>query len=160
MQVWLHLNGIQQGPYTLEQLKLLPIESSTPVWYDGLPRWMPAGEAPATAFLFATASTAPAGEPAPAAAEAGPAAASPASGIEMRPPKPRTFIVWNIILTVLCLCPTALAGVITGILSSARYAAGNYAASKRLSEASEWLLIISIVWVIVSIPVSIALSAM
>ena len=53
MKFWIYLNGIQQGPYTFEQVKLLPLEPTTPVWYDGLPKWLPAAQAPATAPLFA-----------------------------------------------------------------------------------------------------------
>jgi GYF domain 2 len=34
----------QQGPFTLEQLKTKPIKSSTPVWYDPLPKWTTAGK--------------------------------------------------------------------------------------------------------------------
>lgn len=47
------LNGQQQGPYGVEQLRGLGIGPQTPVWYAGLNNWMPAGQAPATAHLFA-----------------------------------------------------------------------------------------------------------
>ena len=52
MKIWVHIDGRQLGPYTPEQLPLEEMDSSTPVWYDGLPRWTPAGEAPATAQYF------------------------------------------------------------------------------------------------------------
>lgn len=137
MQIWIHLNGIQQGPYTIEQLRLLPIDASTPVWYEGLPEWMPAGQAPATASLLASVAD---------------GRQIPATTIEAKPPKPNTYLVWNIIFTILFFCPTALAGIITGIISSARYSSGNFAGAQRMSEASAWMLIISIVWAIVSAP--------
>lgn len=53
MKIWIYLNGLQQGPYTLDQLRLLSLDPSTPVWYDGLPQWQPAHLAPLTAGLFA-----------------------------------------------------------------------------------------------------------
>lgn len=37
MKIWVYLNDIQQGPYTLEELSQLPVTASTPVWYEGLP---------------------------------------------------------------------------------------------------------------------------
>ena len=52
MKIWIYLNGIQQGPYSLDELADMPVKASTPVWYEGLPQWLPAGEAPATASLF------------------------------------------------------------------------------------------------------------
>ncbi len=55
MKIWVYLNDIQQGPYTLEELSQLPVTASTPVWYEGLPQWLPAGEAPETAALFESA---------------------------------------------------------------------------------------------------------
>ena len=48
MQIFLNLDGQQEGPYSLEQLqawvqsgKLAP---ETPAWHDGLPNWMPVNE--------------------------------------------------------------------------------------------------------------------
>ena len=74
------------------------------------------------------------------------------------PPRPNTYIVWSVILTILCCSPFALAGIITGAISSSRYSAGDYAGAKSMSTATEWLLIISIVWAIVGIPIGIAKS--
>ena len=137
MQIWIYLNGIQQGPYTLEQIRVLNIDPSTPVWYNGLDEWTPAAKAPAVASLF----------------DSQPADAPRVDTREGS--KPPTFLVWNILLTILCCCPTALAGIITGALSSSRFASGDYEGAKRMSTATEWLLIISIVWMILSMPLSI-----
>ncbi|MDE7457823.1 MAG: DUF4339 domain-containing protein, partial [Muribaculaceae bacterium] len=32
MKIWVYLNGNQQGPYTLDELRQLNLTSSTPVW--------------------------------------------------------------------------------------------------------------------------------
>lgn len=53
MKIWVHIDGRQLGPYTIEQLPLMEMDATTPVWYDGLSHWTPAGQAPATASLFA-----------------------------------------------------------------------------------------------------------
>ncbi len=43
MKFWIFLDGRQQGPYDLEQLMDMPVEPTTPVWFEGLPQWLPAG---------------------------------------------------------------------------------------------------------------------
>lgn len=52
MKVWIHINGSQEGPYELDSLPMDRINAATPVWYQGLPDWMAAGQAPLTAPLF------------------------------------------------------------------------------------------------------------
>lgn len=177
MKIWIYLNGLQQGPYSLEQVKLLPIDADTPVWYDGLPQWTPAGQTPLLGPMFAAATpgsdpSAPPADPsaqqaeqaaraaqaAAQAAYAAQAAAQAAQATQMAstpmPPRPATYIVWSIILTILCCSPFALAGIITGAISSSRYNSGDYAGAKSMSTVTEWLLIISIVWAVVAAPVS------
>lgn len=183
MKIWIYLNGIQQGPYTFEQIKLLPLQPTTPVWYEGLPKWCPAAEAPLTAVLFAP--PAPSAEPVaecdrpqPGEEEGCPRPDSqpyarqpymqqpymqqygqPQYGraSDAEPPKrPSTYMAWCIVLTILCCSPFALAGIITGSISSSRYNSGDYEGAKRMSTATEWLLIISIVWAIIGLPVALA----
>lgn len=176
MKIWIYLNGIQQGPYTFDQIKLLPLQPDTPVWYEGLPKWCPASEAPVTAVLFA-----PPANPTDTPLENGQPFEHHEDGYSQRgtqpfahqpymqqaytqqqygqpsdaePPKrPSTYMAWCIILTIVCCCPFALAGIITGAISSSRYNSGDNAGAKRMSAATEWLLIISIVWAIIYMPV-------
>lgn len=67
-------------------------------------------------------------------------------------------MVWCILLTVLCCSPLALAGIITGALSSSRYNEGRLEAARSLSEATEWLLILAVVFAIIGLPLTFALS--
>ncbi len=53
MKVWIHINGIQEGPYQLEELPLNRIKPDTPVWYEGLDYWKEASQAPEVARLLA-----------------------------------------------------------------------------------------------------------
>lgn len=46
MKIWIYLDGRQQGPYRLEELKDLPVYEETKVWFAGLPKWYPAGVLP------------------------------------------------------------------------------------------------------------------
>ena len=84
MEIYIHANGSNMGPYSLEQLKDLGISPDTPVWYNGLPDWTPAGVAPATRELFFAPSPDKAIVPEEPSAEA---QATPASG-ESAPPIP------------------------------------------------------------------------
>ncbi|MDE6133962.1 MAG: CD225/dispanin family protein [Muribaculaceae bacterium] len=43
MKVWVYLDGRQQGPFELEQLLDMPVDPTTKVWFEGLPKWYPAG---------------------------------------------------------------------------------------------------------------------
>lgn len=43
MKIWIYVDGRQQGPFTLEQLLDQPVDENTKVWYEGLPKWYPAG---------------------------------------------------------------------------------------------------------------------
>lgn len=52
MKYWVYIEGRQQGPFELEQLYDLPVDRNTKVWFEGLPRWIPAGEAEPLACLF------------------------------------------------------------------------------------------------------------
>lgn len=52
MKIWVHIDGRQLGPYAPDQLPVEEMDATTPVWYDGLQQWTPAGEAPLTAAMF------------------------------------------------------------------------------------------------------------
>lgn len=44
MKVWIYVDGRQQGPFDFEQLAGMPgVTPSTKVWFEGLPKWYPAG---------------------------------------------------------------------------------------------------------------------
>ena len=44
MKYWVIIANRQQGPYELEDIKLLPVTPNTPVWHEGLPQWVPAAQ--------------------------------------------------------------------------------------------------------------------
>lgn len=152
MKIWIHTGGVQNGPYTKEQIAAMHLPPATPVWYEGLPQWIPACQAPELADIFG----------APAAAEhseertAGNSVATVLveETAEALPPRPATFLAWSIILTLCCCTPFSLAAVVTGALTTQRYNRGNYEGAQRMSNVTEWLVIISITLGIVGLPVS------
>lgn len=52
MKIWIFLDGRQQGPFELSQLMDMPVEPTTPVWFEGLPQWLPAGNVAELNALF------------------------------------------------------------------------------------------------------------
>lgn len=74
-----------------------------------------------------------------------------------QPQRPPTFLAWSIILTLCCCTPFSLAAVVCGALSNARYNRGDYEGARRMSVATEWLVIISITLGIVGLPLSMAM---
>lgn len=162
MKIWIYLNGIQQGPYTLDQLRMLPLTPDTPVWYEGLPEWTPASKAPETAAWFSGDEASDRTESYTSdAGYARPMGAAPNTAAAVQPePRPATYMVWCILLTVLCCSPFALAGIITGAMTTSRYNMGRYEAARKMSEWTEWLLILAIVFSIIGLPFSLAMSAL
>jgi TonB family protein len=51
-QYFIYLNGNSVGPYSIEDLRMLRIQSATPVWCEGLAGWKSAGEIPELQVLF------------------------------------------------------------------------------------------------------------
>ena len=63
MQKYYYNDGVDRfGPFTLEELQTKNITPATPVWYDGLPNWTPAGELEELKLLFGGAAAAAATE--------------------------------------------------------------------------------------------------
>lgn len=162
MKIWVYLNGIQQGPYTFDELSQLQITPSTPVWYEGLPQWLPASEAPATASLFASEQTADKVASQSVVSKSS-IAPHPAVSINVAatqadiPPAPPTFIGWSVFILLCCFPIGGLLGIIFSVMSGNAYRSGDYVRAKRLSESAEWCVILSIVIGLVTAPLAIAL---
>ena len=171
MKIWIYLNGSQQGPFTYDDLRQLPIDASTPVWYDGLPDWTAAGVAPVTAPLFATPFQQPCQQPYqqaqyPQYQQYQQQYQQPyqqpqyqQQAYQQQPvqpqPRPNTYLVWNILLTVLCCSPLAIAGIVTGAMCNSRYNSGDYDGARRMSHVTEWLVILAIVFSVLGLPLTI-----
>ncbi len=162
MKIWVYLNGIQQGPYTTEEIANLPLTPSTPVWYEGLPQWMPASEAPKTACLFA--SEAAAEQPAPQTVDVvNTSPAQPAYHASLNdyrpadaPAAPPTFIGWSIFVLLCCFPIGGILGIIFSVMSGNAYRSGDYKKASTMSECAEWSIILSIVIGLMFTPLAIA----
>lgn len=144
MKVWIHLNGVQEGPYQFEELPLDRMDANTPVWYEGLPDWQPAGTAPLTAQLFAgqevTMDTAQ--------------SYNVASQEPGKPKCPPSFLPWSIAFTVVCCNPVGIIPIITGSSTRSKWNSGNYPAARRMSRVTEWWVMITIVTSLILAPLT------
>ncbi len=162
MKIWIYLNGVQQGPYTLDEIAAMNIQASTPVWYEGLPQWLPASEAPATASLFSdsgdqyvevcVAETRLEEEQSDSAANRQTVRQQEAE--DMRPPCPPTYMGWSIFATLCCCTPGGIVAIIYTALTTSNYNQGNYDKAAKMSEYAQWAIMISIALGIVLMPLS------
>lgn len=174
MEIYIHTNGSNMGPYSLEQLKGFGISPDTPVWYNGLPDWTPAGAAPATRELFFAPSPDKAIVPAEPSAEAQPA---PAPG-ESAPPvpggqqgynpnqgyyggqgynpqgypygpgqqgPPPSYLAWAIISTLCCCMPFGIVAIIYASKVNSLWLRGDVSGAQKASQRAQLWTILAIV---------------
>ncbi len=134
--IYIHRNGQQQGPYTLPQLKMMTLTPDTPVWYEGLPDWMPASQAALTAPLFS------AGGPVP-----------PTPGMTSRCNngiKPPSYLGWAIASCILCCLPLGIVAIIFAAQVNDKWIRGDYDGAKRASQNAQIWTIAAVVLGIIS----------
>ena len=139
--VYIHRDGQQQGPYTLPQLSLMTLSPDTPVWYEGLSDWMPAGQAPVTAPLFAGDGT-----HVPPPPGAGTPGANAAAG------KPSSYLGWAVASCILCCLPLGIVAIVFAAQVNDKWLRGDYDGARRASENAQ-------VWTIAAIVLGIVGSA-
>ena len=52
MNYYIAVGSVQQGPYTVEQLRTVGLRPETLVWAEGMPQWQPAGQVAELHGLF------------------------------------------------------------------------------------------------------------
>lgn len=154
MKIWIYLNGMQQGPYSLDELSAMGVAPSTPVWYEGLPQWMPACEAEATAALFEQTPQAAVFEPQPVAEPQPAFEQGPIVATEVKPECPPTFIGWSIFCLICCCQVGGILGIIFSSLVKSNYRSGDYKTAEKMSNYAEWTVILSIVLGLVFAPIT------
>ena len=76
------------------------------------------------------------------------------------PECPPTYLVWSIIVTVLCCLPFGVAAIICSAQVKQAYKRGNLRKAEKMSEAAQWCIILSIVFGLLWIPVQMAFSGL
>jgi hypothetical protein len=172
MKIWLYINNQQMGPYELEELRDMYISEATPVWYEGLSDWMPAGKAPLTAVLFQPAQWTQSAQPEeqelytreerPEQQPIQQAVSQPynqqnagyQSGEDV-PPCPKNYLVWAIAITVCCCMIAGIIAIVYAVQVNDQYRRGNYEGAKKSSEKAQWWIIIGFTLGLITLPFSI-----
>lgn len=194
MKIWIHINGVQEGPFDESNLPLDRMNAATPVWYEGLNYWMPAAKAPVTAQIltnYMMQASAPRQQenPQPQATddpidveytEEKPHAQQsynpstsyqqaytpsnqqtnnyhqPTGKTPSQQPdkKPATYLIWSILLTVMCCNPIGIIPIITGTQVTSQFKNYNFEGARKCSELTEWWLMITIVTSLMLAPIS------
>lgn len=162
MKVWIYLDGRQQGPFEMEDLKAVDgLDRNTKVWFEGLEKWSPAGEVRELLWLFGdendcqeptdgTCEPCETEQMQPLAQEPEPASTSRYApgrvyrAVQLDEPCPPTYLGWSIFLMICCCSPVSLGALAASICVSSFYGKGDLEKSKKASEWAAWLVMISI----------------
>lgn len=136
MKFWAMINGVQVGPMDGRQLLACGLTPQTMVWYEGLPQWVPASTVPELAPLFVR--PMPRWEKRP--------------QQDLRPPCPPTYLVWSIVVTVLCCNLLGIGAIIYSTQVTTRYNRGDYEGAAKASNRAQAWIIITVVAALVMIP--------
>lgn len=69
---------------------------------------------------------------------------APAQNVPEQEPCPPSYLSWAIVLTVLCCSPLTIAAILTSVYTGVYYRRGDMRNARRASEATAWLIMISI----------------
>lgn len=148
MKVWVFIDGRQQGPFEKEELSGIPgFNENTKVWYEGLPKWYPAGSLDEFSEFFdnAAASAECVTEDYAASSQAfSESAAASQVRRTIDEPCPPTYVGLSVFLLICCCSPVSAAALVASICTSSLYAKGNLAGSKKASEVAAWLIMAAI----------------
>lgn len=72
-------------------------------------------------------------------------------------PCPPAYLAWSIIVTILCCQVIGIAAIICSAQTKQAYGRGNLAKAKKMSEWAQWLIILSIVFGLMELPLQLAL---
>jgi hypothetical protein len=172
MEYWTIIDDRHAGPYSADELIDMGITPQSPVWTSGLPDWVEASEIEELRILldrkYAPAPPAPepaaaplpqnpepyiAPEPEPRAAEGPQATTMAVNEVAANPePCPPAYLVWSIIVTILCCQPLGIAAIICSAQVKPSYYRGNLAKATKMSNWAQWCIILAIVLGIISAP--------
>ncbi len=151
----------------MEELLDKPVDENTKVWFEGLPKWYPAGTLDEMKPLFdgslstersETAASEVSPEERETTAEPTAEAAAVASEAPKRfapgriyvprqqpgEPCPPTYLGWTIFLTICCCSPVSLASLIASICVSSYYNSGRVEHARKASDVTAWLIMVAV----------------
>ena len=75
-------------------------------------------------------------------------------------PCPPAYLAWSIVVTILCCQILGVAAIVCSCLIKSNYNRGNFAKANKLSNATQWLIILSIVLGLLMLPLQIAFNGL
>lgn len=156
-------NSMKQGPFTLDALKKEPINPDTQVYHSEALDFAPARTFPELQSFFAedrgttvdesnynrrepnynTSAGTPSAQTAFEAAGNGASSSTTYNPNMQRPPMPDNYLVWGILVTILCGCgmPLGIVSIINASKVGSAYAAGDYVGAEKASkDAKKWAI--------------------
>lgn len=158
MEYWVYINNNQVGPMSLDDVIALNPVADTLVWHPGMPDWDKAVNLPELAHLFASDVPESMSEvPSPVSETAEKTVQEEASGkVPEEKPCPPTYLVWAILVTLLCCVVGGIPAVIYSSQVKSKYAAGDYDGALKASERAAWWIVIAFVVGLIYQPFSVA----
>ncbi len=137
------IGGEQRGPVSVDELKTMGISSTTQVWCEGMTEWQPAGQvAEITAVIQFGCTPPPVNPTVPPVPNSGNFAGAASQHTEPKPMKPDTYLVWSILVTVLCCLPFGIPAIVYATKVDNLYYCGQYDAAINASkQAKTWTIV-------------------
>lgn len=139
-------NGVQKGPVTADQLARA-ITRRTLLWREGMEDWTAAEEIPEIMALLNVPNIVP-DETARATCPPPPSAVGSATAIGA-PTKPNNYLIWSILLTLLCGSIPGMVGIALGITCNQHYAKGDYRGAELASSMARNCILVSVVLAVI-----------
>lgn len=151
MEYWIVINEERIGPLTFEELKGYDLKADTPVWYAGLEDWIQADQVAELAELLNSEGADieentedEATEVVDAESVSEPEPAEPVMAVEEKPlrPCPPSYLVWAVLVVVLCCAPLGIPAIIYSSQVKTKYNKGDYSGARKASErAALWVIL-------------------
>ncbi len=121
-------NNQQQGPFTLEQLKTMPLTRDTRVWYQGMENWKPISDVPELSELV---SSLP-----PMVGNSNWQQTTNPNMVDNGVP-PKTWLVESILATVFCCWPLGIPAIVNAAKVEGRFNRGDIEGANEASEQAK-----------------------
>lgn len=121
MEYYILINGLKQGPFSIEELRSKDISRNSMIWRIGQSQWLPANQIPELSNLL--------NEIPP----------EPPSCVNSIPPK--TWLVESILVTLFCCMPFGIMGIVKASNVESAYNSGRIELALQYSnQAKKWVL--------------------
>lgn len=148
MNYWVIADGIEKGPFTLDQIRELRPAPHTPVWCTGLPDWTTADQLPELAQWLDYAAEQQYTD-------------NSSEQQKQQPtnyePMPRTYLAWSIVATLLCCLVPGIIAIFCSAKVEPRWHKGDIKGAKNASDWALLWIIAAVIFGIVGLPLQLAM---